>query len=134
MSVRLFDCPSSWHKSVPTRQVVMQYEFWGSLKVCRQNSRLIKIGEQRVPYKRPKCIYNHNHNHNHNHNLLNYLNNEKYFREISAGNKNTYFVYPTKFSECLSFDKFVWKTCYRQTDRQTGWETGRPQTLTHSLP
>jgi len=80
----------------------------------RQNSRQIQIGEeQSVLYKRPKRIYNHN--------PLNYLNNVEYFREIGAENKNTYFVYPTNFSECLSFDKFMWEKMLetdRQTDRQ----------------
>ena len=36
-----------------------------------------------------------------NHNSLNYLKNEKYFRESSGENQNTYFIYPTKFSKCL---------------------------------
>ena len=37
-----------------------------------------------------------------NHNPHNYLNNEKYFRESSGENQNTYFIYPTNFSKCLN--------------------------------
>ena len=91
MSVRLTASPFSWNKSVPNIQVFMESDFRTSVKVCRQKSGFIKITEgQNVPYKTPKCINNHN--------PLNYLNNEKYFRESSGENQNTYFIYPTKFS------------------------------------
>jgi len=88
----------------------MEFDFRGTLKFCRQNSRLIEIGEeQRVLYKRPKCIYNHN--------PPNYLNNVEYFRESSEENQNTIFL-SNKF---LRYS-FFWYVCVEKIlrDRQTG--------------
>ena len=56
-----------------------------------------------------------------NHNPLNYLNNEKYFRDSSGENQNKYFMYPTNFPKCLKLIRICETSvkCRQATDGNT---------------